>query len=198
MNEKLRQILILPMISLLGITFVVTGGTYLTKLRQENERYLSTTIMRTEVGKDNESLEIKQGEQEQERQLSDWDIMLLGLIKVESEGNTKAVSTANARGILQLTPIYVKEANRLSKMYGLGKTYTHDDAFDIVKSIEMFEIVSSHKYKQKNEKERIRAIIKGHNPTAGEWYSKRVYKAMEEIKTNEAVRNEYARFLNFV
>lgn len=198
MNEKLRQILILPMISLLGITFVVTGGTYLTKLQQENERYLSTAIMRTEVGKDNESLEIEQGEQEQEKQLSDWDIMLLGLIKVESEGNTKAVSTANARGILQLTPIYVKEANRLSKMYGLGKTYTHDDAFDIVKSIEMFEIVSSHKYKQKNEKERIRAIIKGHNPTAGEWYSKRVYKAMEEIKTNEAVRNEYARFLNFV
>lgn len=170
----------------------------MTKLRQENERYLSTTIMRTEVGKDNESLEIKQGEQEQERQLSDWDIMLLGLIKVESEGNTKAVSTANARGILQLTPIYVKEANRLSKMYGLGKTYTHDDAFDIAKSIEMFEIVSSHKYKQKNEKERIRAIIKGHNPTAGEWYSKRVYKAMEEIMSNKAVRNEYAHFLNFV
>lgn len=198
MNEKLRQILILPMISLLGITFVVTGGTYLTKLQQENKRYLSTTIMRTEVGKDTESLEIKQVEQEQEKQLSDWDIMLLGLIKVESEGNTKAVSTANARGTLQLTPIYVKEANRLSKMYGLGKTYTHDDAFDIVKSIEMFEIVSSHKYKQKNEKERIRAIIKGHNPTAGEWYSKRVYKAMEEIKTNEAVRNEYAHFLNFV
>lgn len=170
----------------------------MTKLQQENKRCLSTTIMRTEVCKDNESLEVEQEEQEQEKQLSDWDIMLLGLIKVESEGNTKAVSTANARGILQLTPIYVKEANRLSKMYGLGKTYTHDDAFDIVKSIEMFEIVSSHKYKQKNEKERIRAIIKGHNPTAGEWYSKRVYKAMEEIKTNEAVRNEYARFLNFV
>lgn len=198
MDRKLRQILILPMIALLGITFVVTEDIYLTKLHQENERYLSTTSMYTDVCKDDESLEIKQGEQGKEKQLSDWDIMLLGLIKVESEGNARAVSSANARGILQLTPIYVKEANRLSKMYGLGKTYTHDDAFDIEKSFEMFEIVSSYKYKQKNEKERIRAVIKGHNPTAGEWYSKRVYKAMEEIENDEAVRNEYAHFLNFV
>lgn len=195
MDKKLRQILILPIIGLLGITFAVTENIYLNKLQQENERYLSTSIIHTD-GCIDESLEIKRGEQEQE--LSEWETMLLGLIKVESEGNTKAVSTANARGILQITPIYVKEVNRLSKMYGLGKTYTHDDAFDIVKSLEMFEIVSSHKYKQKNEKERIRAIIKGHNPTAGEWYSKRVYKAMEEIKNNESVRNEYANFLNFV
>lgn len=104
---------------------------------------------------------------------SDWSKMVSALIQVESKGKADAVNqTSGATGILQLMPIYVAEANRIS-----GRNYTLEDRYDPAKSIEMFEIVQGHH----NPGRDIERAIRKHNPTAGDWYYKRVIKAMEEI-----------------
>lgn len=133
-----------------------------------------------------------------ERELTPWELMELGLIKVECEGNPLAVSSVGARGIFQITPIYVKEVNRLSDMHNLGVRFTFDDAFDIGKSFEMFNIMNTYHNQMDNESERIASVIKKHNPKAGDWYAKRVYKAMFEIMMNEDIKNEYIGFLDYV
>ena len=66
-----------------------------------------------------------------------WKDFIPALIQVESEGNPRALGKNNDRGILQITPILVKEVNRIS-----GLAYTHDDAWDPEKSIEMFYIIA--------------------------------------------------------
>ena len=133
-----------------------------------------------------------------ERELTPWEIMELGLIKVESEGNTQAVSSVGARGVFQITKVYVSEVNRLSDVHNLGVSYTFDDAFDVAKSFEMFNIMNTYHNNADNEYDRIAVVIKKHNPKAGDWYSKRVYKAMFEIMTNEQTRSEYIGFLDYV
>ena len=47
--------------------------------------------------------------------LSEWDMFTLALMKVESEYNNNAVSSVGAKGYFQMTPIYVKEVNRVHK-----------------------------------------------------------------------------------
>lgn len=133
-----------------------------------------------------------------ERELTPWEIMELGIIKVECNGNPNAVSSVGARGVFQITPIFVKEVNRLSEKHDLGVSYTFDDAFDIGKSFEMFEIMNTYHNKAENEYDRIALVIKKHNPKAGDWYSKRVYKAMFEIMTDESIRSEYVGFLDYI
>ena len=103
---------------------------------------------------------------------SDWSKMVSALIKVESNGRADAVNeNSGATGILQIMPIYVAEANRIS-----GRNYTLEDRLDPRKSIEMFEIVQGHHNPNRN----IEKAIRSHNPTAGDWYYNRVIKAMEE------------------
>ena len=111
---------------------------------------------------------------QKEQELTEWDIFLQALIKVESEGNQYAVGKTNDVGILQITPIYVKEANRLSK----DKTFTLEDRTKKKKSLEMFNIIQNHW----NPEKAIDKAIKLHNPKAGKWYANKIYKAMEEIR----------------
>jgi hypothetical protein len=61
-------------------------------------------------------------------------ILLLVLIFIESSGNNKAVN-GEAAGCLQITPILVKDVNRIA-----GTNYTLEDRFDRQKSIEMAQI----------------------------------------------------------
>lgn len=68
-----------------------------------------------------------------------WDDLLYAMIEVESHGNPRALGKANDRGILQITPVLVREVNRLSDV-----KYTHDDAWDVEKSKEMFYIIARH------------------------------------------------------
>lgn len=96
--------------------------------------------------------------------LNVWEKLQLSLMKVESECNPEAVNkTSGASGILQLMPIYVKEANRIS-----GLSYTLDDRFDPSKALEMFEIVQGHHNPEKD----IHRAIKLHN--SSEWYKQKV------------------------
>ena len=84
-----------------------------------------------------------------------WKDFIPALIQVESEGNPRALGKNNDRGILQITPILVKEVNRIS-----GSTYTHDDAWDPEKSIEMFYIIA-RKYCPEQDFEKMARIWNG-------------------------------------
>jgi|TARA_R100000479_G_scaffold169623_2_gene111508 soluble lytic murein transglycosylase-like protein len=64
----------------------------------------------------------------------DWILLLTALIAVESEGNPGAVGDNGlAFGILQLHSAYVQDAAEWS-----GENWTHEDAFDPFKAVEIF------------------------------------------------------------
>ena len=111
--------------------------------------------------------------------LSDWNTLQLAIAMTESEFNPKAVGKTNDYGIYQITPIYVKEVNRL-----LGKqAYTHNQAFDIEKSVEMFNVMQSFK----NPNQDIETAIYFHNKAP--WYKKKVMRNYETVKRYEALRS---------
>ena len=113
--------------------------------------------------------------------LSEWDAFIRALIYVESRGNTEAVSKCNAVGILQITPIYVKEVNRILK----EERYTLEDRTDPEKSLEMFGVMQDYH----NPEHDIDRAIKMHNPGAGEKYSKAIKERMRhELETDLADR----------
>ena len=84
-----------------------------------------------------------------------WRDFIPALVQVESKGNPNALGKNNDRGILQITPILVKEVNRIS-----GLTYTHDDAWDPEKSVEMFYIIA-RKYCPEQDFEKMARIWNG-------------------------------------
>lgn len=84
-----------------------------------------------------------------------WKDFIPALVQVESRGDPNALGKNNDRGILQITPILVKEVNRIS-----GLTYTHDDAWDPEKSIEMFYIIA-RKYCPEHDFEKMARIWNG-------------------------------------
>jgi len=115
--------------------------------------------------------------QEIKQKPSEWDIFIQALIQVESEGKEDAVGTKNDVGILQITPIFVKDVNRI-----LGeKRYTLSCRTDKRKSLEMFEILQNHYNPDKD----IDKAIKLHNSKASQSYRTKIIKQMEIIKTNK-------------
>ena len=111
--------------------------------------------------------------------LSDWNTLQLAIAMTESEFNPKAVGKTKDYGIYQITPIYVKEINRL-----LGdQVYTHDQAFDINKSVEMFNIMQSFK----NPEQDIETAIYFHNKAP--WYKKKVLRNYQTVKRYETLRS---------
>lgn len=114
--------------------------------------------------------------QEIKREPSEWDIFVEALIQVESEGKADAVGKTNDVGILQITPIYVKDVNRI-----LGEDkYDLSCRTDTEKSLEMFEILQNHYNPDKD----IDKAIKLHNPRAGQSYRIKIMNKMEIIKSN--------------
>jgi hypothetical protein len=102
-----------------------------------------------------------------------WDIFVQALIHVESESNPNAVGKSDDCGILQITPIYVKELNRIQS----NTTYTLQDRFDPKKSLEMFEAMQNYY----NPKRDIEKAIKLHNPNAPASYQTKIKNRMNEI-----------------
>jgi len=107
------------------------------------------------------------------RKYTEWEILIFALIWQESKGNPNA-ENKGAVGVLQITPIYVKEANNI---VGYVK-YTLEDRKSVEKSIEMFNIVQGKHNKEKS----IDRAIKLHNPTAGYWYYKSVKNYFNLLK----------------
>lgn len=112
--------------------------------------------------------------------LSDWDIFTLALMKVESEYNNDAVSSVGARGYFQMTPIYVKEVNRIHHT-----DYTFDQVTDFDKAYEIFDLMQ----KAHNPNYNMNKALELHNGKH-EWYNKRVYKEMSRIKKYEEMRSK--------
>lgn len=111
--------------------------------------------------------------------LSDYQILQLALICTESEGNPLAVGKNNDLGCLQITPIYVKEVNRI-----LGEEkYSHEDAFNPEKALEMFSVVQDYH----NPNHDIDAAIRLHNKAP--WYGPKVLRRIQTIKQYEEYRN---------
>lgn len=107
-------------------------------------------------------------------QIDDWEILIKALIQIESEGNQYAVGKTNDLGILQITPIYVKQVNNILK----EEQYFLTDRTDIDKSLEMFEIYQAHFNPDKD----ILKAIKIHNPGAGQWYTDKVMNEFNKLR----------------
>lgn len=118
----------------------------------------------------------KKTKKEIKQKPSKWDIFIQALIQVESEGKEDAVGTKNDVGILQITPIFVKDVNRI-----LGeKRYTLSCRTDKRKSLEMFEILQNHYNPDKD----IDKAIKLHNSKASQSYRTKIMKQMEIINAS--------------
>lgn len=117
---------------------------------------------------------------------TEWDFLIEALIQIESEGNPFAVGRSNDVGVLQITPIYVREVNRIIK----EDIYSLDQRTDIEKSIEMFDIYQGY---HNPEKDILRAIHL-HNPGAGSWYRNKVTAEIEKIKA-ESLTKQFVTFM---
>lgn len=111
--------------------------------------------------------------------LSKWDMFTLALMKVESNYDPTAVSSAGAKGYFQITPIYVEEVNRVH-----NTNYVYDEvvkSFD--QSYEVFTLMQEAHNKEYSMDEALRLHNGDHK-----WYHKRVYKEMKSIEKYEKMR----------
>lgn len=75
----------------------------------------------------------------------DWSKIMNAIIQVESQGNAKAHNAnGDCAGILQITPILVKQCNIWLKDQKSSKRYTLKDRYDVEKSKEMFIMIQEH------------------------------------------------------
>ena len=108
--------------------------------------------------------------------LSDWDIFINALIWVESKGDCMAIGTKNDVGVLQITPILVKDVNRILK----EERYILEDRYSRDKSIEMFNIIQDH-YNPQHDYHLALKIWNGHAPLS---YHRKVMDKFNEIKND--------------
>lgn len=72
----------------------------------------------------------------------DWTPVMEAIIQVESGGNPRAVS-GNSVGIMQITPVAVKDCNLILEQRKSKKRYTLNDRYSVQKSKEMFLLIMS-------------------------------------------------------
>lgn len=104
----------------------------------------------------------------------DWEMFTQALIWVESKGDSKAVGKNNDIGVLQITPIIIKDVNRI-----LGcEVYTLEDRLDSLKSVEIFDIIQDH-YNPQHDYHLALKIWNGKAPLS---YHRKVMDKFNEIK----------------
>lgn len=114
--------------------------------------------------------------------LDEFELLTMAIALTESRFDPTALGTADDAGILQIRPIYVAEVNRVS-----GSNYSHEDAFDITKSLEMFMALQEAKNPQRD----IEKAIALHNRAP--WYRKKVLENLEVIRRYEMIRTELVK-----
>lgn len=112
--------------------------------------------------------------------LTDWDIFTLALMKVESEFDRDAVSSAGAMGYFQMTPVYVKEVNRIHHT-----DFSFSDVTDFRTAYEIFDLMQ----KAHNPGYDMRKALELHNGKH-EWYNRRVFREMENFRKYEEMRDK--------
>lgn len=124
-------------------------------------------------------------------ELDEWTILTMAIMKTESEFDPSRIGATQDVGIMQFTPIAVEEVNRILRLEGKEEEYSHLDAFDIRKTIEMFNIIQNYHNKEQN----ISKAIHQHNPGgASIGYGKKVYDNIRFIKRLEEARQELIKF----
>ena len=108
----------------------------------------------------------------------DWDTFTKALIWVESKGDRKAVGSNNDVGVLQITPILLRDCNRILEM----EIFKLEDRLDSLKSVEMFNIIQDHY----NPQHDYHWALKLWNSGAPHSYHRKVMDKFNEIK-NEAL-----------
>lgn len=110
----------------------------------------------------------------------DWTSVMEAIIQVESEGNPRAVS-GNSVGVMQITPILVRECNNILKNRKSNKRYTLADRYDVSKSKEMFLLIQSHHNPENNVEKAIRSWNGGmhYSVRATNRYFNKVMKRMK-------------------
>ena len=86
----------------------------------------------------------------------DWNPVMDAIIQVESEGNPRAVS-GNSVGVMQITPVLVKECNNILQKQKSNKRYTLDDRYSVEKSKEMFLLIQKYFNPENNVEKAIRS-----------------------------------------
>ena len=71
----------------------------------------------------------------------DWNKLIDAIAHFESKGNARAVNGQYV-GLLQISPVLVRECNNILKARGESKRYTLKDRYNAEKSREMFAINS--------------------------------------------------------
>lgn len=92
----------------------------------------------------------------------DWTPLINAIIEVESKGNPNAVSGKSV-GILQITPILVKQCNNILKTKKSSKSYTLNSRKSTTKSKEMFILIQEYYNKEHNLEKAIRLWNGGPN-----------------------------------
>ena len=124
-------------------------------------------------------------------ELDEWTILTMAIMKTASEFDSSRIGATQDVGIMQFTPIAVEEVNRILRLEGKEEEYSHLDAFDIEKTIEMFNIIQGYHNKEQN----ISKAIHQHNPGgASIGYGKKVYDNIRFIKRMEEARKELVKF----
>ena len=110
-------------------------------------------------------------------ELSEWNKLIMAIAFTESRFRPDAIGTDHDFGVLQITPIYVSEVNRVS-----GSNFSHEDAFSVDKSLEMFALMQEARNPQKDRD----LAIWLHNKSDA--YRRTVLENLELIRRYEAVR----------
>lgn len=105
-----------------------------------------------------------------------WMLWTMALIQVESGGSDTAIGAKDDTGCLQITPILVKEVNRIHH----GRRYTMKDALSRERSIEMFNIIQGYYNPEKD----FHLALKIWNPRAPLSYHKKVQAEYEKLLDN--------------
>ena len=110
----------------------------------------------------------------------DWTPVMEAIIQVESGGNPNAVS-GNSVGAMQITPICVKECNKILEKLGRKLRYSMNDRYDVKKSKEMFLLIQSYHNKTNNIEKAIRLWNGGprYSVRATNSYYKKVIRCMK-------------------
>jgi len=112
-------------------------------------------------------------------ELTDWDRLILAIAFTESKYRDDAVGAAGDYGQLQITPVYVREANRIS-----GGNFRHEDAFSIDSSLAMFGIIQGYY----NPSRDIEQAIYRHNSSP--YYRRLVLDNLAMVERYEALRGK--------
>lgn len=113
-------------------------------------------------------------------ELNDRSLLILSMMWVESNFSPDATGKHSDTGILQITPVYVDEVNRI-----LGcERYSIEDAYDLGFSLDMFDILQG-RYNPDND---FMSTIYYHNKS--ESYRDKVILTYNKFLAYESLRRE--------